>query len=76
MGIDSVSASKICKRLDETREWLADEAPYIASDQRHLDANTPERVYWHFGYAAALADVLKLAGDRVSRNSGNVDKTI
>jgi hypothetical protein len=50
---------------------IADEAPYITADQRHLDANTPERAYWHYGYQAALRDVLALAErsteDRCSR---------
>jgi hypothetical protein len=37
-----------------------DEAPYVTADQRHLDENTPERAYWHYGYQAALSDVLRL----------------
>ena len=42
------------------REWMADESPYVTMDQRHLDANTSERAYWHYGYQAALTDVLAL----------------
>ena len=48
------------QRRDGIRQWLDDEAPYTESDQRHLDANTPERAYWHHGYQAALADVISL----------------
>lgn len=54
-------ASKLRTRLHDLRSWLADEAPYTAHDQRHLDANTPERAYWHHGYMTALKDVLALA---------------
>jgi hypothetical protein len=48
------------RQLDNIRQWLDDEAPYTDSDQRHLEANTPERAYWHHGYQAALADVIEL----------------
>jgi hypothetical protein len=48
------------QRRDGIRQWLEDEAPYTECDQRHLDANTPERAYWHHGYQAALADVIGL----------------
>jgi hypothetical protein len=55
------------RRRDGIRRWLDEEAPYTDSDQRHLEANTPERAYWHHGYQAALADVIELlmpAGQR------------
>ena len=48
------------RRRDGIRHWLDDEAPYTECDQRHLDANTPERAYWHHGYQAALTDVIAL----------------
>ena len=54
------------ERLDGIRKWLNDEAPYIIADQRHLDEGSPERAYWHYGYQAALADVLKY-GRRLKR---------
>ena len=47
------------KRRDDFRKWLADEAPVTFVDQKHLDADTPERAYWHHGYAQALDDVLR-----------------
>jgi len=49
-------------RRDAIRTWLEDEAPFTFSDQKHLDANTPERAYWHHGYQAALNDVLDRFG--------------
>lgn len=68
-------ASTIRTRMDGIREWIADEAPYIVADQRHLDANTPERAYWHYGYQAAIRDVLALmersTEDRCNRKPDN-----
>jgi hypothetical protein len=51
-------------RHDEISKWLADNSPYVVADQKHLDENTPERAYWHYGYKAALADVLALPAER------------
>jgi uncharacterized protein YhfF len=48
------------QRRDNIREWLEDEAPYTDVDQRHLDAHTPERAYWHHGYQAALSDIMAM----------------
>jgi hypothetical protein len=48
------------QRRDNIRSWLEEEAPYAEVDQRHLDAHTPERAYWHHGYQAALQDVMSL----------------
>jgi hypothetical protein len=30
------------------------------AEQKHLDQGSDERVYWHYGYASALQDVLRL----------------
>lgn len=57
------------RRRDGIREWLDDSAPYADSDQRHLEANTPERAYWHHGYQAALTDVIQLM--RAGQKSGS-----
>ena len=52
--------SLLRQRRDSIREWLDEEAPYTDVDQRHLDAHTPERAYWHHGYQAALQDIMAL----------------
>jgi len=65
--IDQEIMSAIRRRMKGIREWLAEEAPYVTADQRHLDANTPERAYWHYGYQAALSDVLALIKGKPSR---------
>jgi hypothetical protein len=75
MSIDAKTEDKLRERIEELKQWLSDEAPYIASDQRHLDAHTPERAYWHYGYLAALRDVIKLAEPSPSRKRDNGGKT-
>jgi hypothetical protein len=61
MPIDQDTAAKLHKRIGDIEGWLGDDAPYAFSDQRHLVENTPERAYWHYGYWAALRDVLRLS---------------
>lgn len=62
----------LLRRRDGIREWLDEVAPYTAHDQKHLDENTPERAYWHYGYQAALADVIEMF-TAAGRISGSVD---
>lgn len=58
--MDSISRDKLEKRRDGIGRWLDDQAPYVPHDQKHLDSDTAERAYWHYGYQAALSDVLKI----------------
>lgn len=69
---DQVDLFPLIKRRDGIRAWLDDEAPYTAHDQRHLECDTPERAYWHYGYQAALADVIDMltAAGRISGSAG------
>ena len=53
--------NRIKRRADSLDAWLAENAPYVTADQKHLDENTPERAYWHHGYAAAMRDALYLS---------------
>jgi hypothetical protein len=62
--------SLLRRRRDDIREWLDTEAPFTEVDQKHLDADTPERAYWHHGYQAALADIINLL-DVERRKSGS-----
>lgn len=55
-----VNVTMLRQRRDNIREWLEEEAPYTDVDQRHLDAHTPERAYWHHGYQAALTDIMSM----------------
>ena len=68
------SMTLLQRRRDGIRQWLDDEAPYAAGDQRHLDQNTPERAYWHHGYQAALDDVIALLTP-LEQTSGSEDSS-
>lgn len=46
------------KRLIKRRDFLLQNVASICKEQRHLDAGTVEREYWHYGYAMALKDIL------------------
>jgi hypothetical protein len=65
--------SLLRRRRDDIREWLDIEAPFTEVDQKHLDADTPERAYWHHGYQAALADIIELLNaDRRKSGTGGI----
>ncbi len=58
--IDPAAKAKLEAQRTNIARWLQCSAPYAECDQKHLDAGTTERAYWHLGYQSALADVLKL----------------
>lgn len=58
------------RRADGEAAWLAETAPYAQTDQKHLDANTPERAYWHYGYMTALRDVTRMARNDADLSDG------
>ena len=47
-------------RRDATLEGLKEENEESLLENKYLDAGTPERAYWHHGYAVALTDVIRL----------------
>lgn len=53
------SEADVKKMHDDMKEAVQDNFPLCFVDNAHLDASTPERAYYHYGYLAALADVLK-----------------
>jgi len=65
--LDPRIISAIRRRMCGIREWMAEEAPYVSVDQRHLDGHAPERAYWHYGYQAALSDVLAMIEGRTNQ---------
>ena len=73
MRTSSSIADEIRAKRDAVKRELADISPYAFTDQRHLDANTPERAYWHLGYCAALSDVLRRLNGDVSQSPGSAD---
>jgi hypothetical protein len=39
-------------------DWLKKNGRGCFEEQKHLDQNTQERIYWHYGYMSALVDVV------------------
>jgi hypothetical protein len=51
---------KLRIRAEETEQWLREQtAADPFTEQRHCDAGTVERAYWHHGYLMALRDAIK-----------------
>lgn len=57
----------IRERFAGMREWLEQNAAKEIAEQKHLDTGSAERAYWHFGYAAALRDVLECLPDHANK---------
>lgn len=53
-------ADKIRKRQEAQTAWLQEHHPEVFVDQKHTTDGTAERAYWHYGYRAALTDILGL----------------
>ena len=49
---------KLQARANELHSWVA--CSNAQESQKHLDEDTPERTYWHYGYMVALVDVIRL----------------
>jgi hypothetical protein len=68
---NNVSATEIVDTLETRKsdlaEWLQSHAPNCEIEQRHLDSETSEQAYWHFGYMMALKDVLALLSSASTR---------
>ena len=47
----------------DTLEWLKSNHPEVFTEQKHLDAGTPERAYWHYGRWSALKDIRRRGSD-------------
>ena len=73
--LKSVEWDEVLKSLkdreDGIREWLHEEHRECFKEQNHLDGGSVERTYWHYGYAVALGDVLRLL-NRLSPQQGDV----
>lgn len=68
MHVDARKLKHVISQRDDIQRWLEDNAPFARTEQRQLDAGTPERAYWHHGYQAALTDILNLLTDNEGRN--------
>gem|GEM_PF-6353474 len=48
------------KRIGRIEGFLLQNHPECFVEQKHLDAESKERAYWHYGYLCALRDIVKL----------------
>lgn len=66
------------RRRDHIRDWLCEEETYTVVEQKHLDAHTPERAYWHHGYQTALHDIITLltAEPRIACNTDTSNQSL
>jgi hypothetical protein len=61
LSTDHVSdLSPLIERTKGINKWLMDVGPSCFAEQRHLNAGSVERVYWHYGYMVALNDALRI----------------
>lgn len=51
------------QRAENLTSWLKENAPQCFREQKHLDAGSAERAYWHYGYLSALRDIITLISD-------------
>ena len=55
-----VDLATLTARAEGIKTWLAEFSPECFDKQLHLDEGSQERVYWHYGYYAALSDAICL----------------
>jgi len=60
--LDCTRIQAISDKATALTRWLADNAPYCETSQKHLDQGTVEQAYWHYGYVCAIRDVLATVG--------------
>jgi hypothetical protein len=54
---------KFRKRAEGIKVMLKEKYPKIPVEQKHLDEESAERGYWHYGYLSALEDALRLMSE-------------
>ena len=58
--------SLLVKRAEDTREWLKENGRECFTEQKHIRGLNQEKVYWHYGYLAALTDVLRFLSEGIT----------
>lgn len=56
-GMDTAE-HKLRHRIVELERWLRAQGVDVKSEQKQLDENSRERLYWHYGYLVGLRDAL------------------
>ena len=63
-AIETQQMQDVSRRISELSGWLSESPFKCQVEQKHLDANTSEQAYWHYGYLCALRDVVSLMSKR------------
>jgi len=58
---------EIKNRIQGLDAWVSEQG--VKEEQAHLNKDTKERAYWHYGYLVALKDVLALLEEKTITNS-------
>ena len=64
MAKECKEIARINQRIEDLTGWVKSNAPHCVIDQNHLNEGSQERAYWHYGYLAALKDVMRLLTDQ------------
>ena len=75
MARESSEIRSIQNRVRAIREWLRENAPECATEQKHLETDSRERAYWHHGYLMALQDILRLLSSEPTSRIPNTEGT-
>ena len=46
------------ERKDALSNWIRENGESCFNEQLHLEADSSERLYWHYGYLMALRDLI------------------
>lgn len=58
--------SLLVKRAEDTREWLTENGRECFTEQKHIRGLNQEKIYFHYGYLAALTDILRFLSDGIT----------
>jgi len=48
----------IRRRIIQLESWLREQGIDVQAEQAHLNKDSRERLYWHYGYLMGLRDVI------------------
>ena len=66
--------STLVNRAQGIRQWLTENGGECFEEQEHVHAGTKGKIYWHYGYMAALIDMLRyLTGVEPRIGTSSVD---
>jgi hypothetical protein len=59
-GTNATAIETMERRATAQHAHISDRWPYVMADQHHLQPDTAERAYWHYGYMTALRDAVRM----------------